>query len=161
MGKKLKGFTLVELLVVIAIIGILAAVLVPNMMGYIEKANIKRAVADAKSVQNVLADEITSCYTGNGTFDDKKLDELKTKSISSTGGCYIDDPDNVLLFEGNLGNYNGIIYNFDYSVTGFTFQYITKNLEDKYMVFYNVENIPVDYEVVDSGVFVVAKKVGS
>jgi hypothetical protein len=29
------------------------------------------------------------------------------------------------------------------------------------MVFYNVENIPVDYEVVDSGVFVVAKKVGS
>lgn len=46
MFKKLKdkkGFTLVELIVVLVILAILAALLIPTLTGYIDKANKERS----------------------------------------------------------------------------------------------------------------------
>lgn len=51
--NKKKGFTLVELIVVLVILAILAALLIPALTGYIDKAKNKSIVAETR--QAVMA----------------------------------------------------------------------------------------------------------
>ncbi|MBR6695071.1 MAG: type II secretion system protein [Oscillospiraceae bacterium] len=68
---KTKGFTLVELIVVIAIIGVLAAVLVPAMLGYMRDSKISQANQNAHAVYTAAQAAVTKYCTANGTKSTK------------------------------------------------------------------------------------------
>jgi general secretion pathway protein G len=53
--KKVQGFTLLEVMVVVVILGILASMVVPNLMGSQERANMQKAVSDVTALETSLS----------------------------------------------------------------------------------------------------------
>lgn len=49
-----RGFTLMELMVVIVILGVLASLVVPNLMGNKDRADRQKAVSDIVALENAL-----------------------------------------------------------------------------------------------------------
>jgi general secretion pathway protein G len=52
--QRQTGFTLIEIMVVVIIIGLLAAIVAPNVIGRVDDAQITRAKADIGQIENAL-----------------------------------------------------------------------------------------------------------
>jgi prepilin-type N-terminal cleavage/methylation domain-containing protein len=89
--KKLKndenGFTLVELIVVMVIIAILAAILIPAYLSYVDKAKEKQMILNAKSVLTAAQVEMTSLYSQN--FDGNMTDAQKQELLDLAEVSYV------------------------------------------------------------------------
>lgn len=68
--NRQKGFTLIELLIVVAIIGIIAAMLIPNLIDALQKAKQKRTVADVRNTGTAfmswVTDQASAAAAGQG-----------------------------------------------------------------------------------------------
>ena len=83
LGNAQTGFTLIELLIVIAIIGLLAAMLIPNLLDAMHKAKQKRTIADIRitgtAMMSWLSDEVGAAAAGQVATS---IDISEYKSIS-------------------------------------------------------------------------------
>lgn len=89
MAKKnsKRGFTLVELIVVLVILAILAALLIPALTGYIDKARKSQVVAETRMLTQAVQTEMSTVYALNDEFQRQKTIG-KNLTIASKDGDY-------------------------------------------------------------------------
>ncbi|MFL0252264.1 type IV pilin protein [Clostridium neuense] len=78
--RKKKGFTLIELIAVVAILIILAVLLVPNIVGYVNRSKIATVKSDAKVVLNIIK---TARAQSSGSLDNNAT---YVQAISTNSG---------------------------------------------------------------------------
>ncbi len=82
-----KGFTLVELIVVIAIIGVLAAILVPTMIGYTIKAKVTSADTTAENLRKAINNYLLE-LNSNEQGMKRSSTNFTTGTITVSGGTW-------------------------------------------------------------------------
>lgn len=107
MKKKKKGFTLVEVIVVLVIMGVLLAIAVPSILGYVKKAQNQTFVAFSHNVYLQAQTTVLEADVNHNLTTDSNANDLHYRLLDNLEEtvCNGLEVDAVYLYFDNLNEY--------------------------------------------------------
>ena len=116
--NRQRGFTLIELLIVVAIIGIIAAILIPNLIDALQKAKQKRTMADMRNVGTAWLSWVTDIVSGAAAGATNSFNGSGYIQITHANLFATLKPTNTFFYLNELPAKDGWKYSYVYGYTG-------------------------------------------
>jgi len=119
--NRQKGFTLIELLIVVAIIGIIAAILIPNLIDALQKAKQKRTMADMRNVGTAFMSYVTDAASAGAAGATFTWGDYAQAASAVTAYASIQSilrPSTTFFYMNEVPAKDGWKYSFHWAYTG-------------------------------------------